>query len=61
MMDLRDDVYKKSSLVNALRAFNDDIELTKLTYRRGDNKLYSPIYDVDKYLSVTDGGDRDEV
>ena len=61
MMDLRDDVYKKSSLVNALRAFNNDMKLTELTYRRGDKKLYSPIHDVDKYLSVTDGGDRDEV
>jgi hypothetical protein len=57
MMDLRDNgvFYQKSSLENALRVFNSDISLDKLIYRRGD-VLVSPIHDVDKYLSVTDGG-----
>ncbi len=60
MMDLRDDIYKKSSLENALRAFNGDILIKKLLYRRGD-KLFTPIYDVITHLSVVDGGDRNAV
>jgi len=57
MIDLRDNgiFYKKSSLENALSVFNSDIPLNELICRRGDI-LVSPIHDVDKYLSVTDGG-----
>jgi len=57
MIDLRDngEFYKKSSLENALREFNADIPLNELMCKRGE-VLVSPIHDVDKYLSVTDGG-----
>ena len=60
MMELRNDIYKKESLENALKEFNPKISLKELIFKR-DGKLYSPIHDVDKYLSVSDGGRENEV
>jgi len=54
MMDLRDDIYKKSALVNALKQFNQGIKLDELVVKRGD-VWYTPVGDINTYLSVTDG------
>ena len=53
MMDLKDDIYKKSCLVNSLEKFNSDIKIDNLLYTR-DDKTYTPIGDIDTYLSVID-------
>ncbi len=54
MMDLRDDIYKKSVLIKALKKFNKDIRLDELMVQRG-NDFYTPVGDINTYLSVTDG------
>jgi len=54
MMDLRDDIYKKNALTNALKKFNKDMKLDELVIQRGD-KFYTPIGDINTYLSVIDG------
>lgn len=53
MMDLKDDLYKKSALKNCFRQFNDDIKLEELTIERNKEK-FTPVYDIDTYLSVID-------
>lgn len=53
MMELKDDMFKKESLENALRKFNKDIKIEELTFIR-ENKRYTPIGDVDMYLSAVD-------
>ena len=53
MMDLKDTLYKKSALKNCFKQFNSKIELEELTITR-DNKKFTPVYDIDAYLSVID-------
>lgn len=51
MMELRDDIYKKSALEKALKRFHKKIKLTELMLQR-DEKKYTPIADITTYLSV---------
>lgn len=53
MMDLKQEMFDKNSLENNLKEFNEKIKLDKLLFER-DGKVYTPIGDVDTYLSVID-------
>jgi hypothetical protein len=53
MMDLKEDIYKKDVLEKNLKQFNEEIELNELKYTR-DDKTFTPIGDLNTYLSVVD-------
>jgi len=53
MIELRDDIFKKKALENCMRIFNQEILLEDLTYER-DAMKFTPIGDVNNYLSVID-------
>lgn len=57
MMELKNDIYKKNILEKVLSQFNKDIKLTELIYKR-DNKVYTPIGDIDTHLSVNDWSNK---
>jgi len=57
MMELKNKLYNKDALNNALQRFNSELSVENLLYRRGE-ELYTPIYDITSYLSVIDEGKK---
>ena len=53
MIELGDDIFTKKALENCMRIFNQEILLEDLTYER-DAMKFTPIGDVNNYLSVID-------
>jgi len=54
MLELKNEVYRKKSLVNAINNFNKDLKTDEMLLKRGE-KLFTPIQDIDTYLSVVKG------
>lgn len=53
MLDLKNDVYRKDIFVKCLKQFSEDIKVDEMIVSRGAEK-YTPIHDIDTYLSVID-------
>ncbi len=57
MMDLKEDIYSKERLEKNLKSFNEAMTLDVLTFSR-EGKTYTPIGDVNTYLSVVDWSEK---
>jgi hypothetical protein len=58
MLELKNEVYRKKSLINAINNFSKDLKTDEMLLKR-DERLFTPIQDIDTYLSVVKGDNHE--